>query len=214
MKVVVDNDILFKGACYGLLQEISAALKIETGECGVLGAARFVVRRKIKRAKLSQNSTLVAKRLEAFLTVAATLEPVGTEQALAARLEASALQLGLSLDAGESQLCAIVIERSVSRLVTGDKRAITALERLVSDDAELMKLCGTVVSLEQLVLLLMAQIHFDLIRDAICLESEADKTLTICFGCRSDNTSEPSARQGLDSYIRDLRSSASRVLAA
>ncbi len=212
MKALVDNDILLKGACYVLLQEIVSAIGASAADCGVLGAARFVLRRKIEKAKLFQNTKLAMQSLETFLAAAPSLEPSTKEQVMAAQLEASALRLGLGLDAGESQLCAMVIERAVPMLITGDKRAIRAFEELVDGDGDLAALCGKLVCLEQMVLLLLTKVAFENLRSAICREPEVDKTLTICFSCLSISVSEPVVREGLDSYIRALRSEASCVL--
>lgn len=212
MRAAVDNDILLKGACYGLLQEVAAVLAVKAGECGVLGAARFVVRDKIVRTKFSQDKKVILGNLNAFLSISTALEPAKEEQAIAARLESSALRLGLSLDAGESQLCAMVIERALPLFVTGDKRAITALGRLIEEDNSIAKLRGKLMCLEQLVLLLLTQNSFALVRAAICLEPEVDKALTICFSCQSAGVSEATARQGLESYVRDLRFAAALML--
>ena len=211
---IIDNDILFKGACYCLLQEFAGALNTTPGDCGILGAARFVVKHKIERAKLSKENKLALRNLDTFLSVAAVLEPVKTEQAFAARLEGHALRLGLGLDAGESQLCAMAIERVAPLFVTGDKRAIAAFEQLITLEPDIIQLCGKVMCLEQLVVLLLARITFGIVHDAVCLEPTVDKALAICFACLSGSKSEPRAKEGLESYIKYLRSTAERILAA
>ena len=214
MKAVVDNDILFKGACHGFLSDIAAALKVNDSDCGVLGSARFVLKSKIKRARLRQNAEVATQGLEAFLANAPVLEPVREEQAIAARLEALALRLGLSLDAGETQLCAIVIVRAISLLVTGDKRAVASMERLVEEDDAFQDLSRRVMCLEQLILLLLVRKTLQSLRTAICSEPGVDKTLTICFACYSSEVSESAVKDGLKSYIDDLRSRANEVLVA
>jgi len=50
------------------------------------------------------------------------------------------------------------------------------------------------------------------IRNAICSEPTVDKTLTICFGCSSQDSNSADILQGLDSYIGAIRASAARVL--
>jgi hypothetical protein len=52
------------------------------------------------------------------------------------------------------------------------------------------------------------------LRTAICTEPMVDKTLTICFGCSSASTQRETVLEGLDSYIRALRSVATRILAS
>lgn len=213
MKAAVDNDILFKCACYGLLQDLPATLKIDATDCGVLGAARFVVTHKLERTARIRARNLAVTNLNSFLSTATTIEPIKAEQALAAHLEACALRVGLTLDAGESQLCAVAIERMASRLVTGDKRAICALERLIDEEPKIIGLSGKLMCLEQILLLILAERSFEPVRKAVCAEPEADKALSICFSCTSACSNEQTAHDGLSSYIRALRSEANRLLA-
>lgn len=212
MKAVIDNDILYKGSCYGLLQDVAMALDAKPSECGVLGAARFVLRDKIRRAKLSQDKKLASQVLESFLRSTLVVETSENEQMIAAELESTALRLGVSLDAGESQLCAVAIHRAVPLLATGDKRAIAALEMIIDSDTHLLALCAKIVCLEQLILRIMTRVGFGDLRAAVCREPDADKVIAICFSCRSAVSSESATREGLHSYLRDLRSVAARML--
>jgi hypothetical protein len=213
MKVVIDNDVLYKGACYGVLHDIAHAYNGIAGSVGVLGAARFVVAKKITKATLRRTDGLAIQQLSQFLSAAVHLEPTDGEQNLAADLESAAQQLGVNLDAGESQLCAIAIERAIQVLLTGDKRAITAMERLLDTVQRLHDLCGKVRCLEQAVLCVLDRKDLETLRASVCMEPAVDKTLTICFGCRSANVPRETVLEGLGSYIRALRSDATRVLA-
>ena len=100
----------------------------------------------------------------------------------------------------------------VPRVLTGDKRAIVAIEGLVDADERLAALSGKVYCLEQLILIVLSADSNEKLRDSICTESSVDKTLTICLSCRSNSGFEATA-ECLGSYIRDLRSKAPRVLA-
>jgi len=213
MNVVIDNDVLYKGACYGVLHDIAHAYNGTAGSVGVLGAARFVVTKKIHKANLARTDGLAIQELSRFLSTAIQLEPTDSEQNLAADLESAAQQLGVNLDAGESQLCAIAIGRVIPVLLTGDKRAITAIELLLDTVQRLHDLCGKVRCLEQAVLCVLDRKGVETLRAAICTEPTVDKALTICFGCSSSNTQRETVLEGLDSYIRALRSAATRVLA-
>ena len=55
------------------------------------------------------------------------LEPTASEIELAAEFEAQAQRQNVPLDSGESQLAAIALSRAARGILTGDKRAITAL---------------------------------------------------------------------------------------
>jgi hypothetical protein len=212
MKALIDNDILVKGACYRLLEEIVNSIPGD-GHCGVLGAAKFVVPHYIKRQKLAGDVDAAEMCFSLFLASNEALEPSSDERELAATLEANAQQLALSLDPGESQLISILVSRVLPWLATGDKRAIAALEKLLDTDARLANLAGKIRCLEQLVKQILANGDYAVVRNAICSEAAVDKALTICFGCNSQDPTSTNIHQGLDSYIGAIRASAARVLA-
>jgi hypothetical protein len=213
MNALIDNDILIKGACYRFLTELANGIPGD-GHCGVLGAARFVVPHYIKRQKLRGDLAAAEVCFFSFLAGTEALEPSSEEQELAAALEANAQKLSFSLDAGESQLVAILVSRVLPWLATGDKRAIAALEKLLDTDARLANLAGKIRCLEQLVKQMLLIGDYSIIRNAICSEPTVDKTLTTCFSCSSQSpTNSANIHQGLDSYIGAVRASAVRVLA-
>ncbi|MCI0613011.1 hypothetical protein L0244_08475 [bacterium] len=183
MIAVVDNDIVFKGSCYQLLDDIIP--EVHTERVGVLGATRYVVSKKIRKAHLSGNVQSAIECFENFIKKASELEPTIAEQNLAAELEFTAQKLGLSFDTGESQLSAIVITRQIPLLLTGDKRAIRSLEQMIESLQILSDLCGKIKCLEQLFVAAVQRGDIQTFRSSICAESNLDKTLTICFGCSS-----------------------------
>ncbi len=213
MDALIDNDVLFKGACYGFLRELISPV-CSANQVGVLGAAWFVVSKKIGKTSLRKSTESVLSDLQNFMRSAETLEPTDAEQSMAAEFELAAQRVAVSLDTGESQLCAVLIARTLQSLITGDKRAIAAIDRLMENDARLLYLCGRVWCIEQLVLIMLSAGNGASLRDAICGEPSIDTTLTICFSCRSDSGDDANFRNGLESYIADLRSKAHRVLAA
>ena len=212
MKAVVDNDILLKGACYGLLDYLISPVCGGTEVAGVLGSARFVVRDKIQNNPLRRDRAMALAAFSDFLNRTTDLEPTETEQSMAADLEIAAQRAGLNLDAGESQLCAILVNRLLPWLLTGDKRAIIAMDRLVDLDSRLDHLNGKVRCLEQLVLYALNDGNRSVFRTAVCSEPEIDKALSICFSCQSEPSAAASTEEGLRSYIRALRTETSRVL--
>ena len=212
MKALVDNDILLKGACYGLLGELVTAIPGD-GKVGILGASKFVITHHLKRYTLNAAAGTAEARFLAFLTANEVVEPTAQEQEVAASLESSAQKLYLNLDAGESQLVAILISRVLPWFATGDKRAIIALERLFDADARLAAIVGKIICLEQLVKRMMTTGDPGMIRGAISAEPAVDKALNICFGCKSSGTDPTTILEGLDSYIAAVRADAKRVLA-
>jgi hypothetical protein len=151
--------------------------------------------------------------LDAFLGTVAELEPTDSEQELAAELELAAQQRGFALDSGESLLSAITIERPLDALLTGDKRAIVAIEELLNDVLRLPEIRGKLKCLEQAVLELSGQIGLYPIRAAVCGQPEVDKALTMCFSCLNAIYEEDSVREGLQSYVKNLRAAAPLALA-
>jgi hypothetical protein len=212
MKAAIDNDILFKGACYGLLNELIATACSDTEAFGTLGSAKFVVSKKIEKNKLLRNRVSALAALLQFLSRSEALEPTQNEQNMAAEFELAAQRLGVNLDSGESQLCAMLVFRVLPLLLTGDKRAIAAMEKLIDADNRLIALCGKVRCLEQLVYDALMKGDHAALRTAICGEPEADKALAICFSCTSQSVVLASIVEGLQSYIKALQTEATRVL--
>ena len=212
MKAAIANDILFKGACYGLLNELISTACSGTEVAGVLGSARFVVSKKIEKSKLRRNGVPALACFLQFLSRTEALEPTDNERNMAADLELAAQKLGINLDSGESQLCAILVHRVLQLLLTGDKRAIAAMEKLMDADVRLRPICGKVRCLEQLVHDALAIGDHGTLRGAVCSEPEIDKALAICFSCTNQSIEMASVIEGLQSYIRSLRMQASRVL--
>lgn len=209
-KAAVDNDVLLKLSCYAMLPGLAARLALEGGGL-VLGAARYVVRSRIQRGQVPQPEVIVAE-FEAFLASVETLEPTADEIALAAALEEIAARHVLELDAGESQLIAVLQLRMLSKVITGDKRAIAATSLLLSAGAPIDGVQGRLVSLEQLVVSLMADYGAAALREAVCAAQGVDRTLTICCACQSQDIGQEQILDGLSSYIGSLRTQSGTVV--
>src|SRR5688572_1113474 len=105
MKALADNDILYKGSCFRVLDVLVGH---ERSDVGVLGAAKYVLPRKINKARLQHSTVDALAALEAFIHDAHVIEPTDDEQELAAALELLAQREGVQFDAGESQLVAVL----------------------------------------------------------------------------------------------------------
>jgi hypothetical protein len=207
--IALDNDILHKGSGYGLLREIIDAIPTQANEVGVLQTAKFVVRDKLRKAKL--NDALL--EFEQIIEQMQCLEPTESEARLAAKFEYEALRANLNVDSGESLLCAVVITRSFTKLVTGDKRAIKSLELLASSCGDVKKLAGKIVCLEQLILRIIQKTNAETVRHTICTRPSLDKTLSICFSCASPEIGSESWLQCLSIYVEEIRAGAPTLLA-
>ena len=211
MNTLVDNDVILKSLLFNLSKELITE-RIEGQTSAVLGAARFLIRKRLEKLP-GNNIGVLAARFDALMSTVEILEPTEQELILAASFEASALSANVALDAGESQLCAALLQRNVPQLITGDKRAITAIEALVPACPELSGLSGRVYCFEQCVLDRLSRYgEYDVIRTAICSSPAVDKTLMICFSCFVRNQYEQHTRACLESYIRDLRNKAPQIL--
>ena len=209
---VIDNDVLIKMARYRLLT--SGAFSSITGDAapGVLSAARFVAEKRIARnAPVERRDDALAEFREFFRRVE-ILEPSDRELLLALSLEDAAQALGLALDAGESQLVAIVTVRRLERMLSGDKRALIALERLVGTVSELQGSLGVAVCLEQVMACLVAELGVDECRESVCADPSADRALSISFSCGLQTAPLDGVLAGLRSYIAALRQQCPRVL--
>lgn len=207
----LDNDVILKAVRY-----TATELFWPPGtQAGVLGAAKYVVGGRIKRAKLVKARPTIEDELWALLDRTELLEPSEYEVARAADLEREAQRRSLPLDAGESQLAAMVVERAIALITTGDKRAIASFEQLLDVTPWLVTLCRRVRSLEQLVLPLARDARaFPTLVSRVCSDPEADKTLSICFGCYGDgDPGRDGVEEGLVSYIEALRRDAPKILA-
>lgn len=211
MRSVTDNDVLLKGACYGFLRALVAKVPGE-GPSGVLGSSQFIVPKKISKMRLNGSPARALNELASFLKESHIIEPSTDEQVMAARFEATAQRLALNLDAGESQLLAVVVSRNVSWLITGDKRAIISIEPVVKNESHLRFVAGKIRCLEQLVRDLLLADAVEFIRASICAEPTVDKALSICLGCTGEGAILEEILTGLASYIEDLRQKAPVVL--
>jgi len=208
-EAAVDNDILIKLACYDLLAELMATMG-GADTIAVLGVARFVVPNHIQKSRTIVNRPEAEGRFTSFLANAIQVEPTADEVALATALEEAAIADDASLDVGESQLCAIVATRLIPLLLTGDKRAIVAMEVIMPDRPELAVLTHRITCLEQVMLGFARRIDPQSMRSAVCLERWVDTAIAICFACHTEILSfEPG---GLLSYISHLRDNAPTML--
>jgi hypothetical protein len=205
---VLDNDIVIKAAIYSMLDEVAATIAPSLSQCGVLGALRFVAVDTLHRRNLD---ALIPPTL-ALIDSAEELEPSQEEANAAAEIESLAQREGLQLDAGESLLFAIAETRGIRPLATGDKRAIAALELLLSKPTKEWWR-ESVVCLEQIALRLVQTLGAVDVRRRVCAAPDTDTALALCFSCKSQNAEPSEWIAGLTSYIEHLRTAAPTLLA-
>jgi hypothetical protein len=204
-EVLVDNDVALKACCYDANEELLECLAGETRSVCVLGVAKYVLPNAIAKGRVADKAR-ASDRLARFLEDVTSLEPIDDELDLAAELEEAALRVSAgTLDVGESQLLAILIRRGAMLLVTGDKRAIRAIEQVVVSHGYEGKAGSRIACLEQAMLSLLIKHGADALHSRVCSEAEMDKALAICFKCVSGLYGLEAIRDSLLSYIRDVR---------
>lgn len=208
--ILLDNDVLLKLCCYQLGPHVTSIV-CEDREIVVLGAAKFVVAKAISKHKFS-SSDVALQLLDTLLQIFRVSEPTEEELLLAAELEDFAQANALDLDGGESQLLAMLIRGTGEIFLTGDKRAVRAIEIICSSKGHLTEVNDRIACLEQLIMLLIRKHSSSSIQSRICAESWVDKSLAICFSCATGIVDELQVRDALRSYINDLRRKAGSVL--
>jgi hypothetical protein len=206
--VALDNDVVIKLAYFGLLD--SSTMRATQRTFSVLGTARFVASYWIRRDGKAIDPAAAKAHLDEFFKTVAVVEPSALETSLATNIEDVAGRRGLELDTGESLLAAITVVRQMELFLTGDKRAICALEILHDDMVDIAPLKGRVACLEQLFGSLVDECGAEAIRQSVCSCPAADRSVAICFGCARNG--QPFDAGGLVSYVADLRVKAPKLL--
>ncbi|MBS1181947.1 MAG: hypothetical protein H6Q99_1827 [Proteobacteria bacterium] len=208
--VLVDNDVVIKSISYGFTDEMLSLLQSHDLSPAILAVSHFMISNKMKRLKSFLLREVALAELSQILGLFNPIEPNEAELALAAEFEDAARTLNLELDSGESQLFAILLQRALRLMLTGDKRAIRAIEAIAGSKFDV----PAVACLEQLIISLVGEIGVGNLRSIICSEKAVDKTLAICFRCSMPDFDPQPIMQGLASYASDVRRSAPRAVIA
>lgn len=208
----VDNDIVIKLVRYGLLDRIAEICPADARGIHILGLARFVVRQRLAKQDVGRPLHEMEEEFEQLRQIVVEIEPTSEEIELATKFEEAALRWNVDLDSGESQLCAVVITRVLALVVTGDKRAISALEDLIDNYGPIAPIAGKLACLEQLLLWLVNHGQCDDLRERVCADRSADRSITMCCACNAPACTLDDVRAGLTSYIGAVRSEAPRIL--
>jgi hypothetical protein len=189
MIILADNDIVHKLACCELLDSFLEWIESPPAVVWVIPSIPFVLRKKLKN-----NPTALAC-LEAFLLKTRPIPEASID--LLERYE--------QLDEGERQMLAVLVEdQRITRLVTGDKRALRQIAGMVSGDAPLSsRLSQTRTDcLESVMLGLMDHFGYPVINGKASLGVDSDKVLKMTFG---PARSEAHAREVLGVYLKELQ---------
>lgn len=203
----LDADIVLKLCAYEAADELIQVSSIGEVTPAILAVSAFSLQSRIARSRNILNRDLVVCILRRTLQTLRRLEPNDDEIAVAADLEQRAIELGLELDTGESQIFAILMGRSAVSFITGDKRAVRALSVLANGVANCRVAC-----LEQLLASVILIADIGRLRSRICSQRAVDRAVTASFACSSESASADLIMQGLRSYIADLRRDSGQLL--
>ncbi len=202
-----DNDIIRKLAICDLLAESLDALETSLGEVYVLNTARYVLLKPIKKPEVAKArlGEAVYDRLSTFLDSVRVLdvEPAPQEQQLFEDL--------LGIHPGEAVLFSATTHFPQCLLATSDKNSLTALASSPICHAICQRLSNRLICFEQVILRLTDRIGFANVRAKVIPARDCDTALRAIFGSGLE-ASEGNVRQGLASYIADLRGNTGTLL--
>jgi hypothetical protein len=200
----LDNDVLLKLAGFELLDEAIAALKISPDNLYVLESARFVFRD--SPSVIAQYSQSVRDRAITFVK---SCHGVLTDVESCDFIALSKLK---NLDEGEAGLLTATNGVESFVLITGDKRCLKALANGVGIATIQQRLRGRVICLEQVILVLIQLLGFEVVKARVVPMRDCDKSLKACFGS-GDLATETNVVEALEGYIATLRQDAPGLLA-
>lgn len=204
-RVVIDNDVVFKLSAYRQHDYLSEDAAWAPGF--ILPVAKFVLRDLARKSRRVSNRDAVSHAIDAALESLGVVHPSEEAISLAAALEEEANAKAFELDTGESQLLALILLKEASLMLTGDKRAVKAIEHLSQEGSR-----GRIASLEHVLVELLECQEFSELKNSVCAEAKIDSAVTSCFACYSPTATAGNVKEGLDSYIRALNALAPSVL--
>lgn len=207
-RILADVDLVIKLICFKLSNSLMKSLLKNNQIIEVLESTKYVVRKRVYKVFEEKYDHEIKLELENFSANCNYIEPSDEDLFLAAEIEKISQIKNLSMDTGESILCAIAINSSaefITYIATGDKRAIKSILQIKPALEKINYLNGKFICLEQIIIGLIRGGNLIQIRKNICCIPNLDKTLSICFSCTGRNGQpEVEIINGLNSYINDL----------
>ncbi len=197
MIVFIDNDALLKLASYDLLDMLLSMFGIAPADIRVLQTAKYSLmpaKDRLLRCKTEE----CADRLGSFLAMATGLTTDGLDSNMLDSLSAKP-----GIDPGEALMLAAAAPDCESFVITGDKRALEALQIGEGLDDVREALSGRVLSLE-LLFSFLVEGDFAKVQARVRSQPGVDKALANAFGV-SAPAGLDSVRSALDSYVGHLR---------
>lgn len=201
--LLIDVDVLGKCAHWDMLSELPTLLGIAQADMATVSSFKY----RAARASSKPDGKL-------FLTVEAAARAAEFVAVFSSLPEPDAFYLAAlanvsGIDPGEAILFSVAASNERSIVLTGDKRAISALG--ASNSVATKKLNGRIIVMEQVVRAALEARGINWLRDHICRHHKIDKAIAVAMGSGCD-ASENSVKAGLISYIGSIRRSCGALL--
>ncbi|MFA7587865.1 MAG: hypothetical protein WCY11_17005 [Novosphingobium sp.] len=211
--VAVDTDVLLKVAAYRMANEFVDSIAGK-GPPSILGLTHIIAGKQLmRRRKQLRDVGRAVSELDTLLGICERLEPEDEEIRIAAEFAGMAQDRGLPLDPGEAQLAAIVASRALPLMVTGDKRAISALCQLVEDTPIREVFVGKLACFEQIISAVAGLIGEVAVRERICSEPEMDGAMRLACSCDRAVWDPVQLSEACSSFVGAVRTEVGDLLA-
>ena len=204
----LDNDAFIKLVSCNLLDRVIAAIGVNIDEVVILDTfyCKFLTKRKLKTIDLFGAD--VVEQLSALTSRLGKLNYSPTD----AELEINSGEDTYKIDAGEANLFFAASHELNSRVVTADKRCISALSTLPQFRHVAIALQGRVICLEQLLLYVIERDGFECVKVGVSnfitrinsKKTQDDQSLRSIFGMELESRKE-NVLDGLKSCLRNLQ---------
>jgi hypothetical protein len=194
-----DNDVIIKLSQYDLLEELTVAFGNNLSAFYLLPTYEFVTFHHNDEKALK-----LFKKIEAAHRSRAFYLSCNRAEISDHKIMNTIIKLEQpNLDAGELILLGCVMENDSSAMVSGDKRALKEIDRIISERV-IEPVNAKFVIVEMAIKSIIEVYGFDHVCSKVRLHPSVDKAITNCFGKQSKSTEE-NAMAGLMSYISDLQ---------
>lgn len=207
----VDTDVVLKSAALRVGTALLRVLSLH-GEPGALGLTHLIAERQLRKLRGLRDGLGAQLELRRILDGLAKLEPNEGEVLLAAEFAARAQEQGLPLDSGEAQLFAMLLSGRLPLVVTGDKRAIAALSKLLNAGDERDRLAGRIACFEQVIEAIFAIEGEHEVRARVCAEPDVDGALRLACSCDQEGWHPEQLREACASFVGSLKGKAGDLL--
>ncbi|MCC5875502.1 MAG: hypothetical protein JJU11_04710 [Candidatus Sumerlaeia bacterium] len=193
----IDLDIIFKLSAYDLIPQFTSTFQIEVEDIRVPASFRFRTLKPGRRLTKRYGEEALKRAHEFVDTIPLVKQGSQEEKGLLDSIE--------GIDAGEGEIISGTLEQPEFYFMTGDKRALRAIHQAGDRIPTIRKrLTGRVIILEQVTLMMINKIGFELVREKIITRLDVDVAMRSTFG-GGMATTEERCREALEMYINQAR---------